>query len=163
MESASSLKSPEPQLAINVRQLAKRFGRMTAVEDVTFQMKPGEIVGFLGPNGAGKSTTMRILAGLMVADAGEAYVMGENVAVHPERIKARLAYMPENNPLPEDMRVSEYLRFRACLKRIPRKLQSKRSRCDGSVRPSAQSPAQIDRHAIKRFPAACRNRRCAPS
>ena len=105
--------------SIQVKNLTKRYGSVVAVRDVSFTVQPGEIVGFLGPNGAGKSTTMRILSGLMMADSGEAYLCGDSVALHPERAKLRSGYMPENNPLPEDMRVVEYLRYRAQLKSIP--------------------------------------------
>jgi ABC-2 type transport system ATP-binding protein len=81
----------------------------------------GEIVGFLGPNGAGKSTTMRILTGYLPATSGEVRICGLPVASEPDEIKRRIGYMPENNPLPEDMRVSEYLYFRGRLKEIPRR------------------------------------------
>ena len=112
--------------SIEVRGLNKRYGSITAVRDITFKVAPGEIIGFLGPNGAGKSTTMRILTGLAMADSGEAYLCGESVALHPERAKLKIGYMPENNPLPEDMRVVEYLRFRAQLKGIPARKRSER-------------------------------------
>ena len=117
--------SPQPP-SIDVRRLTKRYGSVVAVRDVSFTVQPGEVIGFLGPNGAGKSTTMRILSGLMMADSGEAYLCGESVALHPERAKLKIGYMPENNPLPEDMRVAEYLRFRAQLKGIPIRKRSER-------------------------------------
>ncbi|MEM7672219.1 MAG: ABC transporter ATP-binding protein [Verrucomicrobiota bacterium] len=112
--------------SIQVKSLTKRYGSVVAVRDVSFTVQPGEIVGFLGPNGAGKSTTMRILSGLMMADSGEAYLCGDSVALHPERAKLRIGYMPENNPLPEDMRVVEYLRYRAQLKSIPIRKRNER-------------------------------------
>ena len=112
--------------SIQVKNLTKRYGSVVAVRDVSFTVQPGEIVGFLGPNGAGKSTTMRILSGLMMADSGEAYLCGDSVALHPERAKLRSGYMPENNPLPEDMRVVEYLRYRAQLKSIPIRKRNER-------------------------------------
>ena len=117
---------PNPTPSIDVRGLTKRYGSVVAVRDVSFTVQPGEVIGFLGPNGAGKSTTMRILSGLMMADSGEAYLCGESVALRPERAKLRIGYMPENNPLPEDMRVVEYLRFRAQLKGIPMRKRSER-------------------------------------
>lgn len=112
--------------SIDVRGLSKRYGPVAAVQGVSFTVHKGEVVGFLGPNGAGKSTTMRILSGLASADCGEAYLCGESVALHPERAKLRIGYMPENNPLPEDMRVVEYLRFRAQLKGVARSKQTER-------------------------------------
>ena len=107
--------------AIEVRRLNKTFGAHRAVADVSFSVRPGEIVGFLGPNGAGKSTTMRILAGLTQADSGAAFLCGVPVATRPLDAKRHLGFMPENNPLPEELRVIEYLRWRAKLKNVPRK------------------------------------------
>lgn len=102
--------------AIEVRKLTKRYGRVTAINGVTFRVERGEIVGFLGPNGAGKSTTMRVLTGLLAADSGEAYVAGIPVATRPLEVQRHIGFMSEHNPLPEDMRVCEYLRLRAKLK-----------------------------------------------
>ncbi|MDR2863727.1 MAG: ABC transporter ATP-binding protein [Puniceicoccales bacterium] len=105
--------------AIEVENLCKRYGSMTAIEGVNLRVGRGEVVGFLGPNGAGKSTTMRIIAGLMAATSGIARINGIPVAWRPEAAKRHLGYMPENNPLPEDLRVTEYLRWRAKLKGVP--------------------------------------------
>ncbi len=107
------------EYSIEVNHLTKHYGRIAAVQDVSFSLKKGEIVGFLGPNGAGKSTTMKILTGLVPANSGSAYICGIPVSTHPEEIKRKIGYMPENNPLPMDMRVGEYLRFRGKLKEIP--------------------------------------------
>ena len=108
----------QPEKALEASRLTKRYGRLTAVEDVSFSVAPGEIVGFLGPNGAGKSTTLRILAGRLLATSGRASVWGESVALNPAGAKRHLAYMPENNPLPEELRVREYLELRARLKGV---------------------------------------------
>jgi ABC-type Na+ transport system ATPase subunit NatA len=94
---------------------------MTAVADLSFAVARGEIIGFLGPNGAGKSTTMRILTGYLPATSGTVRICGHSVATDPDAVKRLIGYMPENNPLPEDMRVSEYLYFRGRLKEIPRR------------------------------------------
>lgn len=107
--------------AIYVRGLCKNYGAYKAVSDVSFTVKRGEIVGFLGPNGAGKSTTMRILAGLQPANSGIARICGISVSRDAFRTKSHLGYMPENNPLPEELRVIEYLRWRARLKDVPEK------------------------------------------
>lgn len=104
--------------ALEARGLTRRYGRLTAVDGVSFAVGPGEIVGFLGPNGAGKSTTLRILAGRLLATEGSAYVGGVSVAAEPAAARRRLAHMPENNPLPEDTRVREYLELRARLKGV---------------------------------------------
>jgi ABC-2 type transport system ATP-binding protein len=110
----------EPAPSIKVENLTRHFGANTAIHNISFTVNRGEIVGFLGPNGAGKSTTMRILCGIMAASSGSAWVCGIPVAQDPEGVKRRIGYMPENNPLPNDMRVVEYLRFRARLKEVPR-------------------------------------------
>ena len=107
------------EISIRVKNLSRRFGAAWAIKNISFTVAKGEIVGFLGPNGAGKSTTMRILSGILSAQSGSAWVEGISVARNPHEVKRRIGYMPENNPLPNDMRVVEYLRFRARLKEIP--------------------------------------------
>ena len=107
--------------SIRVKDLTRQYGALTAIHKVNFTVNPGEVVGFLGPNGAGKSTTMRILSGIMSATSGSAWVGGTCVAQNPHEVKRKIGYMPENNPLPDDMRVVEYLRFRARLKEVPKR------------------------------------------
>ncbi|HEY8995324.1 MAG TPA: ABC transporter ATP-binding protein [Lacunisphaera sp.] len=109
-----------PDITIEVTNLVKTYGSLTAVNNLSFTVKRGEIVGLLGPNGAGKSTTMRILTGYLPANSGSIRICGLPVASHPEATKRHVGYMPENNPLPDDMRVSEYLWFRGRLKEMPR-------------------------------------------
>ena len=113
---------PDEPPAIAVRHLVKSYSGVKAVNDISFQVARGEIIGFLGPNGAGKSTTMRILTGYLPASSGEVEICGLSVHAQPEEVKRRVGYMPENNPLPEDMRVSEYLYFRGRLKEVPRRM-----------------------------------------
>lgn len=110
-----------PNQSIHVTNLTRKYGALTAIQNVNFTVGKGEVVGFLGPNGAGKSTTMRILSGIQGATSGSAWVGGVCVAQHPHEVKKRIGYMPEHNPLPDDMRVVEYLRFRARLKEVPRR------------------------------------------
>lgn len=117
---------PDYPNSIEVQHLTKAYGHKKAINDLSFNIKQGEIVGFLGPNGAGKSTTMRILAGLIPATSGFAKINNIPISLHPQKIKHELAFMPENNPLPEDIRVIEYLSHRARLKAIPSKEQKKR-------------------------------------
>jgi ABC-2 type transport system ATP-binding protein len=105
-----------PETTIQVEKLVKAYTGVTAVNEVTFSVKKGEIVGFLGPNGAGKSTTMRILTGFVSATSGQATVCGHCVATESHHIRRLIGYMPENNPLPDEMRVREYLRLRGKLK-----------------------------------------------
>ena len=104
--------------SIEVEALTKRYGPVMALRSVSFSVNKGEVVGFLGPNGAGKSTTLRILCGLMPATSGVAKVCGVPLALDPLGARQHIGYMPENNPLPEDMRVVEYLRLRARLKNL---------------------------------------------
>ena len=96
---------------IEVEHLTKRYGTVTAVDDVTFRVNKGEILGFLGPNGAGKTTTMRVLTGYMPATDGRAAVAGYDVFDHPIEAKQRTGYLPETPPLYPDMTVREYLHF----------------------------------------------------
>jgi ABC-2 type transport system ATP-binding protein len=111
----------DPPPAISVEHLVKTFAGVAAVNDVSFTVAKGEIIGFLGPNGAGKSTTMRILTGYLPATSGNVSVCGYPLTTRPEEVKRRIGYMPENNPLPEEMRVSEYLYYRGRLKEVPRR------------------------------------------
>lgn len=101
---------------IEVVNLTKRFAGRTAVADISFGVNRGEIVGLLGPNGAGKSTTMRILSCFLPATSGTARVAGLDVFHDSQEVRRRIGYMPENNPLHPEMRVREYLKFRARLK-----------------------------------------------
>jgi ABC-2 type transport system ATP-binding protein len=103
---------------IEVQNLTKRYGRVTAVEDVSFRVERGEILGFLGPNGAGKTTTMRILTGYMPATEGKALVAGFDVFDQPIDAKRRTGYLPETPPLYPDMTVAEYLTFVAKIKGV---------------------------------------------
>jgi ABC-2 type transport system ATP-binding protein len=103
---------------IEVQNLTKRYGQHVALDGVSFSVGCGEVVGFLGPNGAGKSTTMRILTTFMAATSGSVRVGGDCVFENPMRVRERIGYMPENNPLPTDLRVGDYLKFRAQLKRL---------------------------------------------
>ena len=107
--------------AIVVENLVKAFAGITAVNNISFNVAQGEILGFLGPNGAGKSTTMRILTGFLPATSGHVTLCGHSVAARPDAVKRLIGYMPENNPLPEDMRVNEYLSYRGRLKEMKRR------------------------------------------
>ena len=104
---------------IEVQHLTKRYGRFTAVNDVSFRVERGEILGFLGPNGAGKTTTMRILTGYIPATEGKAIVAGFDVFDQPIDAKRRTGYLPETPPLYPDMGVAEYLTFVAKIKGVP--------------------------------------------
>ena len=105
---------------IEVQHLTKRYGPITAVDDVSFKAERGEILGFLGPNGAGKTTTMRVLTGYMPPTDGRAIVAGYDVLEQPIEAKRRTGYLPETPPLYPDMTVHDYLTFCARIKGVPR-------------------------------------------
>jgi ABC-2 type transport system ATP-binding protein len=105
---------------IEVQHLTKQYGPFTAVNDISFRVERGEILGFLGPNGAGKTTTMRILTGYMPPTEGTAVVAGYDVLEQPLEAKRRTGYLPETPPLYPDMTVAEYLTFCARIKSVPR-------------------------------------------
>ncbi len=100
-------------MSIQVNHLSKRYGSQWAVNDLSFEIPTGEIVGFLGPNGAGKSTTMKILTGYIPATSGDAVVCGFNLNTDSLSVRKRVGYLPEHNPLYLDMYVTEYLQFSA--------------------------------------------------
>jgi ABC-2 type transport system ATP-binding protein len=115
-------------IVIEVQHLTKRYGRVTAVEDVSFRVEPGEILGFLGPNGAGKSTTMRVLTGYMPATEGKAIVAGYDVFEQPVEAKRRTGYLPETPPLYPDMSVQDYLTFVSKIKGVSKADRKERIR-----------------------------------
>jgi ABC-2 type transport system ATP-binding protein len=119
---------------IKVEGLSKRYARNVAVDDVSFEVQKGQIVGFLGPNGAGKTTTMRILTCFLPPTAGTANVAGYDVLQQPMEVKRRIGYLPETPPLYPDMEVGEYLEFVGRLKGIsrselPRRVTDVAERC----------------------------------
>jgi ABC-2 type transport system ATP-binding protein len=111
---------------IKVENLTKRYAGQPAIRDLNFEVSRGEIMGFLGPNGAGKTTTMRILASFMPPTSGRATIAGFDVFEQSLQARAHVGYMPENVPLYSDMRVTEYLRYRAALKEVQHRRVSER-------------------------------------
>jgi ABC-2 type transport system ATP-binding protein len=103
---------------IKVENLTKKYANFTAIDQLNFEVEKGEIVGFLGPNGAGKSTTMKILTGYLPATSGRASIAGFDIFEKSIEARRHLGYLPENTPLYHDMRVNEYLRYRAALKGV---------------------------------------------
>jgi len=106
---------------IEAQGLTKRYGRTVAVEDLSFSVQRGEIIGFLGPNGAGKTTTMRVITCYLPPTLGQVTVAGYDVMRHPIEVKKRIGYLPETPPLYPDMRVHEMLAFAARIKGVPRR------------------------------------------
>jgi ABC-2 type transport system ATP-binding protein len=115
---------------IEVQHLTKRYGRFTAVDDVSFKVEKGEILGFLGPNGAGKTSTMRVITGYMPPSEGKAVVAGFDVFTHPIEAKRRTGYLPETPPLYPDMTVREYLTFAARIKAGELSTNDRKTRVD---------------------------------
>ncbi|MBL8003144.1 MAG: ATP-binding cassette domain-containing protein [Flavobacteriales bacterium] len=104
---------------IRIEDLTKRYGPQTAVDGISFTVRAGEVLGFLGPNGAGKTTTMKLICGLAAPDGGRVLVGGRDVAMEPEAVRQRIGYLPESNPLYEEMPVLDLLRFTARLHDVP--------------------------------------------
>ena len=121
---------------IEVQHLTKRYGRVTAVDDLNFRVERGEILGFLGPNGAGKTTTMRILTGYLPATEGKALVAGFDVFEQPIEAKRRTGYLPETPPLYPEMTVREYLQFVARIKIKGISSAERRTRVDAAMKKS---------------------------
>jgi len=105
---------------IEVKNLTKRYGRNTAVDNISFVVNDGEIVGFLGPNGAGKTTTMNMMTGYIAATNGDVIINGFDILKEPEKAKKQIGYLPDTPPLYGDMRVCEYLEFVCDIKDIPK-------------------------------------------
>jgi ABC-2 type transport system ATP-binding protein len=116
---------------VSIQHLVKRYGARLAVDDLSFDVPSGEVVGFLGPNGAGKSTTLRVLAGFLGMTSGKVTVAGHDVVTDSEAARRCIGYMPEAVPLYPEMRVEEYLAFRAELKGVARK--ERRPNVDGAM------------------------------
>ncbi len=104
---------------IEVRDLTKWYPQVLAVDNINFSVKQGQVVGFLGPNGAGKTTTLKMLTCFLPPTSGEAWVAGHSIAEDPAGVRRSIGYLPEHNALYQEMRVAEYLRFRATLKGVP--------------------------------------------
>ena len=105
-------------MSIEVKELTKIYGEQKAIDNISFSINKGEIVGFLGPNGAGKSTTMKIITGYLQQENGDAFVCGTNVKAQPMETKKKIGYLPEANPLYYDMYVKEYLGFVADVHKV---------------------------------------------
>jgi ABC-2 type transport system ATP-binding protein len=116
----------EGSSVISVSNLTKSYGPVTAVDDVSFEVPKGQVVGFLGPNGAGKSTTLRMLTCYLPPTSGGATINGFDIFRESEKVRENLGYLPENVPLYTEMRVEEYLDFRGRLRKMPRAERLKR-------------------------------------
>ncbi len=113
---------------IQIEKLTKTYGPQTAVNDISFEVKTGEVLGFLGPNGAGKSTTMKMITGYIGIEKGDIRIGGKRMADDTDNLKRHIGYLPENNPLYLDMPVMDYLAFCAALQGVSKDLIPKRVR-----------------------------------
>lgn len=113
---------------IQIENLSKKYGQQNAVDSISFEVKPGEVLGFLGPNGAGKSTTMKMITGYLSIGDGDVRVGGKSVHDHGDELKRHIGYLPENNPLYYDMPVVDYLEFCAALQGMRKTAIAKRLR-----------------------------------
>ncbi|GAB6012686.1 ABC transporter ATP-binding protein [Viscerimonas tarda] len=114
---------------ITINNISKKYRNVSAIEDISFVLNTGELVGFLGANGAGKSTTMKIITGVLQADSGTVEVFGHNMEQQPIEAKKRIGYLSEDNPLPEEMYVREYLEYIAGIYQ----LKNRRELVDDSI------------------------------
>lgn len=119
-EIKTSGQTAERNSVISTRGLTKKFGNFTAVNGVSFDVMPGEVVGYLGPNGSGKTTTIRMLCGLLHPSAGLALVMGKDITKEPEQIKQEIGYMSQKFSLYDDLTVLENLQFYFGVRRLAR-------------------------------------------
>lgn len=118
---------------VEVKNLSKRYGRLSALSGVTLSLPKGKIIGLIGPNGAGKTTFLKILSGLMLGSTGNVLIDGVDLSAYPYLAQQKVVFMLENNPLPDHLRVAEYLRFRANLKGVKdvrRRVESVMRKCD---------------------------------
>ena len=125
-------------MSIEVKNLTRIYGEQKAIDQISFSVSRGEIVGFLGPNGAGKSTTMKILTGCLKPSQGQAFLNGIDVQVHPIQTKKITGYLPESNPLYIDMYIREYLSFISDIHKLPSKIEKINTAIDQvGLRPEA--------------------------
>jgi ABC-2 type transport system ATP-binding protein len=117
------VEAPEAPVMIKVENVSKKFGNFTALNDISFEVRQGEVLGFLGPNGAGKTTAMRILSGYFPPASGSVWIEGIELFKNPLEVKRRIGYLPESVGLYSDMQVEEFLRFVSQMKSVPKENQ----------------------------------------
>jgi len=128
---------------IRVEHLTKRYGDRVAVDDISFSVEPGEVIGFLGPNGAGKSTTLKMLTGYLSPNEGRVRIGEVDAVANPVAARKQIGYLPESVPLYRELRVDEYLRYRARLKGVPSR--DVRAKVDKALERAWASPTRWSR------------------
>ena len=147
---------------VEVESLEKRFGSFVAVDQITFQVKAGQIFGFLGPNGSGKSTTIRMLCGILMPTSGKARVLGYDVIREPDRVKEKIGYMSQKFSLYDDLTVRENIRFYSGLYQISKVKQEERARWVIDMAGARRTGKQHDPGARRRLEAEARPGMCDP-
>lgn len=122
-EKKTRVVDPEARVMVKVQDVCKKFGPISALDHISFEIRQGEVIGFLGPNGAGKTTAMRILTAFFPPSEGRVWIDGKDLFQHPQELKRRIGYLPESVGLYTDMRVREFLSFVAKMKGVPAKNQ----------------------------------------
>ena len=134
-------------MEVVIKNLTKKYNGHKAVDNISFRINQGEVLGFLGPNGAGKSTTMKIITTYLAPSDGDVEVGGYSVITHPEEVKKLIGYLPENNPLYLDMPVMDYLAFSARLQGVTGGKVQQRVRHDDQLRHPGPEMDQLDQPA----------------
>ena len=142
-------------MSIEVKNISKNYGAQKALDNISFSIKKGEIVGFLGPNGAGKSTLMKILTTYITADEGEAKVNGHNVANEAKNVQKSVGYLPEHNPLYLDLYIREYLDFNAAIYKVSKSRIEEVIQLTGLTPESSKKIGQLSKGYRQRVGLAC--------
>ena len=135
---------------LEIRHLVKSFGPLVAVDDVSFTVPQGEVLGFLGPNGAGKSTTMKMITGFLAPTAGTAIICGDDIATQPIAAKRHIGYLPEGAPAYPDMTPADFLDFIAHIRGFSGDEATRRIGRVGRADPDRRGPASADRDACRK-------------
>jgi ABC-2 type transport system ATP-binding protein len=142
-------------MSIEVQNISKNYGAQKALDNISFSIKKGEIVGFLGPNGAGKSTLMKILTTYITADEGEAKVNGHDVSSEIKSVQKSVGYLPEHNPLYLDLYIREYLAFNADIYKVPKSRIEEVIQLTGLTPESSKKIGQLSKGYRQRVGLAC--------
>lgn len=142
-------------MSIEVQNISKNYGAQKALDNISFSVKKGEIVGFLGPNGAGKSTLMKILTTYITADEGEAKVNGHDVSSEIKSVQKSVGYLPEHNPLYLDLYIREYLAFNADIYKVPKSRIEEVIQLTGLTPESSKKIGQLSKGYRQRVGLAC--------
>ena len=136
---------------IELKNVTKKYGKFKAVDNISFSVKEGEIIGLLGPNGAGKSTTMNMMTGFIEQTEGEIIINGFDITKKPKKAKKSIGYMPEGVPLYTDLTVKEFVTYMAELKKVDRKRKKRKSRKNNRKNRTKRCRKETYKKSIKRI------------